>query len=268
MEKSNKKSKKIVLIVLVLLLAVLAVLAYWQRNNIQAVKDFASYSQTELEEKLQENDQKIKDAVNAAPEITVRDVTEEERQALREGALTQEELADRLLGESEVVENSAKEQESKPVSETAEKTENTTVPEKPAQAPQSSKQPTTEESADSEYQKKISALIAKVYVLREEYIIALDNLQHEAESEYKAQRKAGVAKSELTGLVSGYLARGNALEKECDRRMDTIVVSLEKLIRENNGDMSIVDTVISTYSSEKSLKKAWYMSELQRRISD
>ena len=37
------------------------------------------------------------------------------------------------------------------------------------------------------------------------------------------------------------------------------------LISANNGDPSIIDTVIETYASEKSLKKAWYMAELKKR---
>ena len=41
-----------------------------------------------LEEKLVENRQVIRDAVEAAPEIVVREVTEEERQALRDGAMS------------------------------------------------------------------------------------------------------------------------------------------------------------------------------------
>ena len=40
---------------------------------------------------------------------------------------------------------------------------------------------------------------------------------------------------------------------------------MEAVIKEYGGDMSLVDTVVTTYASEKSLKKAWYMSELQKR---
>ena len=40
---------------------------------------------------------------------------------------------------------------------------------------------------------------------------------------------------------------------------------MRMLIRENNGDMSLVDTAIMTYANEKSLKKAWYMAELEKK---
>ena len=53
------------------------------------------------------------------------------------------------------------------------------------------------------------------------------------------------------------------LEKECDGKMDALVAAMEKLIRENQGDMTLVDTVVDTYANEKSLKKAWYMAKLE-----
>ena len=80
-----KRWMKILCIVLALLAALLAGLYWWQRENLKAVKDAASHSSEELEEKLAENQQQIRDVVDAAPEIVVREVTEEERQALRDG---------------------------------------------------------------------------------------------------------------------------------------------------------------------------------------
>ena len=48
-------------------------------------------------------------------------------------------------------------------------------------------------------------------------------------------------------------------------RSDDVVSRMETIIRENKGDMTLVDTVVETYASEKSLKKAWYMAELETR---
>ena len=92
-----KRWKKILLAVLALACALLLAFAWRQRDNLKAVQDALRYTSDELEEKMEENQQRIRDAVEAAPEVTVRDVTEEERQALRDGTLTQEELVGRLL---------------------------------------------------------------------------------------------------------------------------------------------------------------------------
>ena len=92
-----KRWKKILLAVLALACELLLAFAWRQRDNLKAVQDALRYTSDELEEKMEENQQRIRDAVEAAPEVTVRDVTEEERRALRDGTLTQEELVGRLL---------------------------------------------------------------------------------------------------------------------------------------------------------------------------
>ena len=71
-----KRWRKVICAVLVLLAALLAGLYGWQRENVRAVTDAVQYTSGELEEKLVENRQVIRDAVEAAPEIVVREVTE------------------------------------------------------------------------------------------------------------------------------------------------------------------------------------------------
>lgn len=66
-------------------------------------------------------------------------------------------------------------------------------------------------------------------------------------------------------VEKGYLSRANALEKECDGKMDEVIRAMETLIRDNNGDLTLVDTVVYTYANEKSLKKSWYMTKLEQK---
>lgn len=250
-----KRWMKILCIVLALLAALLAGLYWWQRENLKAVKDAASHSSEELEEKLAENQQQIRDVVDAAPEIVVREVTEEERQALRDGTMTQEELIERLLDPGEQSDSTvAPGMEETPPGEDAKAPAET--PTLPAEQPKPVEDP---------YQKELSAIIAKVYVLREDFTMALDNMYDEAKAEYIALPAEKRTKSNLMVLASKYLSKATALEKECDARMDEIVADMEKLIQENNGDMSLVDTVVYSYANEKSLKKSWYMSKLQEK---
>jgi len=121
------------------------------------------------------------------------------------------------------------------------------------------------EKNESDYQKQLSAVVAKVYVLREKFTIELDNMKNEAVAEYKAIPEADRTSGKLTDFAKKYVKRAAELEKQCDSEMDAIVGELDALIRANNGDHSIIDTVIETYASEKSLKKAWYMAELKKR---
>ena len=288
-----RRWKKIVLGVLLLLLLAGAALFWWQKENLKALKDGLQYSSEEIETKLQENQQTIKDAVDSRPEVVIRDVTDEERAALKDGSLSQEELIDRLINTetetSEAPQSPPKPEQTqqtetpsqqpakppaqepvveKPVEEKPSVQSPVQLPaETPVQSPaQPPVQPPAEQSAaEDEYKKKVSAIIAEVYVLREQYTIELDNMFDTAKAEYVAMSKAGTSKDKMISWATGYISKASNLEKSCDKKMDDVVLRLETLIRENNGDLSLVDTVVYTYANEKSLKKAWYMSELEKR---
>lgn len=263
--------KKIVCGVLLAVVLGVGTLAVWQWNNISAALSFVRFSQEELEEKLVANDQTIKDAVAKVPEVTIREVTEEERAALRDGTMTQEELVQSLLQKPESEPKPEPEQAPKPQTTPQTKPDQKPEPQAPAQSTQ---QPQTEPEASappekepepSEYEQQVNALIAEVFVLREEFLIKLDELMAQAMADYKALSPEDRTGSKLMGMVSDYLSKGLALEKECDARVEGICARLEVVQRENGGDLSLVDTVFDNYVNEKSLKKAWYMAELKKR---
>ena len=241
-----KRRKTILCTILVLLAVSLAGLFWWQRDNLKAIHDATQHTSAELEEKLDENQQMIQEAVKAAGEVTVGEITEEDRQAFRDGSMTQEQLVERLTngGEGEPHEE--------PASTSRPESDGTPPPEPP-------------KSAENTYQKELSALIARVYVLREEYTLALDTMYADAKAEYLALPAEKRTKTHLLKMARGYLSRASALEKECDGKMDEIVRAMEKLLRENDGDLGLVDTVVYTYANEKSLKKSWYMSKLEQK---
>ena len=247
-----KRRKTILCTILVLLAVSLAGLFWWQRDNLKAIHAATQHTSAELEEKLEENQQMIQEAVKAAGEVTVGEISEEDRQAFRDGSMTQEELVERLTRGEEPASTSRPESGGKTDAPVA-KTDTPAVSEK------------SEQSAESAYQKELSALIAKVYVLREEYTLALDTMYADAKAEYLALPAEKRTKTQLLKMARGYLSRASALEKECDGKMDEIVRAMEKLLRENDGDLGLVDTVVYTYANEKSLKKSWYMSKLEQK---
>ena len=241
--KKRKTARTVLLIVLAVLLLAVGLLAWRFRKEIQAFTISRQYSTAELENQLADNDQTIRDAVEASSDVTVRAPTEEEREALRDGSLSQEELIGRLTGESAAGSSDSAPETAAPEEQPAEQA--------PAEPP--------------EYQKQLSALIAQVYVLREEYLAALDNMETSAKADYRALSDSQRTAGKLASLVSDYIGRATRLEKECDGKMDAIIAQMETLIQANNGDMSLTDTVFNTYVNEKSLKKAWYMSRLQEK---
>ena len=97
-ERDKKKGVRLKVAVtsFVVLIGVVIGLAVWQRDNIDALLKFNQYSREELEEKLDENDQVIQSVTDSLPEVNVRPVTEEEKQALQNGTMSQEELIQNL----------------------------------------------------------------------------------------------------------------------------------------------------------------------------
>lgn len=241
-----KRKTKITCGVLAGVLLAVGAVGYAQRGNVDAVLKAAQYSADEIEEKRKENQQKVQEKVDSMPTITVRDLTEEERQALRDGSVTQEELTEKLV---EAV--------------SPQPTPDITADPAPAASAPAETQSAAVEP--TQWEKDLSALVARVYVLREEYTIELDNMLSEAKAEYRAMTAEQRTKTALMKFAKGYVTRALALEKECDAKMDDVVSQMEAIIKENNGDMTLADTVVETYASEKSLKKAWYMAELEKR---
>lgn len=244
MKKERRKHRGllVLLALLVLLLLAAGITAYLQRENLKALRVGTLVAPEVLEAQMEENRQTIQSTVEALPEVTVRPPTEEERQALRSGTLTAPELIVRL-----------------------------TEPETPPQEPQSvtaAEPETPPEPAgepDAEYERQLSELVARIYVLREEYLAALADLETEAREEYAALPANRRSKSELVKWASGYVARATDLEKQCDSEIDAIAADLEELLRANNGDPELVDQLIYNYANEKSLKKSWYMAQLKER---
>ena len=243
------------LVLLALVLLAAGALAWRFNDELRAFWISRQYSTGELEEQLGETEQTISSAVDALEDITVRAPTQEEKKALQDGEITQEELIEKLTGGT-----------ASPTAAAETPAAQDPAAETPAQtaAPESSAAPDAKESGQ-QYQKKLSELIAKVYVLREEYTNALAGMEASAKSDYYALPESQRTASKLAPLVSSYLAKATALEKECDGKMDELIAEMEKLISDNGGDMSLTDTVFDTYVKEKSLKKAWYMSRLQEK---
>ncbi|MBQ3135305.1 MAG: hypothetical protein IJB75_05805 [Oscillospiraceae bacterium] len=241
--------KKIICGILAVVVVGIGAVAIWLRDDINAVLSGLRYSSDELEVQLTQNEQAIKDATQVAPDITIRDLTEEDRQSLKDGSITKEELIQSLI-----------EPVQQPKQETKQDGQQPTKQDEQPSAP-SQKDPVQV----SDYQKQLASIIAEVYVLREEFLIELDDLLAEAKAEYVSIPKNERTTAKLTSLASGYFTRAYSLEKECDGLMKDIIDRLEELLQANGDDLSIADAVYDTYLSEKRLKKSWYLAELKKR---
>lgn len=228
----------------VLLVAVVAAMALivWQRKNIALLRAASQYSQEELREQIAGRQEKVQATIDSHAELTVRDLTDEEKDALREGTISADELVGLLTGGAG----------GDGPAEAGEPVESTQVSNDP--------KPT-----DPAYEQKLSEQVAQAYILRETFQNQLTEIENDAKAEYHAIPKEERTRAKLIDLVFSYYDRLVAMEKECDESMNRLVAEMRTLIEENGGDMSIADTMLKAYEEEKELKKAWYFSQLEAR---
>lgn len=287
--QKRRKGLWIALCVLLILAAGVVGVGIWQKNNLEAVKQYTQYTQEELEQQLQDNDKQVQDILNAALEAAKKVDSETGAAPEQQTPGNTAETPDAVVREPEnpVTEplppanpsdtpvtpdtppvNEAPKPETPPAPETPPVTE---TPQTPAPAPETP--PVTETPVVPEppaetgptYEAQLQAIVDKVYTLREEYLIALDEMLEAAKADYKAIPKSQRTKKAIINFVSTYISKANALEKQCDGKMDALVKELTQLQKKYGQTMELVDAVKYTYANEKSLKKAWYMSELEKR---
>ena len=268
-ENPKKRKPRRWAAVILLLLSILIGIGLWQKNNIEAMVNYGKYSQQELEQQLESNDQQVEDllqaALEAAKQVDAEMKTEAEAQPNAEA-------------EAEVpADTTSPSEPSNPVSvPEAPKTEQPqSKPEAQSPSdPPKAQQPTAGEKAPEArppvptgptYEQQLKAITDKVYALRTRFLKALDDLQAEAIAAYKAMPREKRTTKNITAFVSTYISKANALEKQCDGEMDKLVGELTQLQKKYGQSMSLVNQVKYTYANEKSLKKAWYMAELEKR---
>lgn len=272
-----RKGLKITAGILLLLTAAVLGVGLWQKNNIEAVMQYTKYSQEELEQQLESNDKAVEDVLKEALETAQKVDAESNAQT---GSATPKPEDDPSAGVAEDPSEKPTEEpeagtdpslpvqpsEPRPAESVKPSESKPTESQKPSESRQEEQKPAAQQpQTPSTYEKELNVIVDKVYALRSEYLQALEDLQSEAVSAYKAIPKAQRTKKELTSFAGTYISKATSLEKTCDGKMDVLVRELTALQKKYGQSMELVDTVKYTYANEKSLKKAWYMSELSKR---
>ena len=162
-----KRKKTVILIILAVIIAGLEALIYWQWNNIEALRYFATYSEEERQNKLDENEKAISDILDGMSGIDISRLSDEAVKMLQNGELTEEEAIAII-------------------------TNKTTLDEI-----KSGKATLSNDSSNLEN------LIAKIYVLRSTYVGKLDSLVSQAYGEYKAGGDSDAIVDKYIGIASG-----------------------------------------------------------------
>ena len=226
-----KKGAKIALGVVGVLVVGGVAAAAWQWNNLNALRYGLTMDSGTIEQKLQENEKALQDAMTEykIPQYTF---SQEEIAQLTDGTLSTEEAAKRLLEAQ---------------------TPLAAAPEGQADAQQAAEPP-------SEVDQAIQEQIATMYVLRSTYVGKLEAIAQSAIDEYSAGAHTEENRKQV---VYDKLDQLTALEKECDDQVAQVVARLRELLKEAGRDDSLAKQVEQTYQEEKSVKKAAYLEEFQ-----
>lgn len=249
-----KKAGKIALGVAGVLVVAGIAVTVWQWNNVKAAVYLMTMDQSTLTTKLDENQQVLNNAMEEY-QITPYEFTQEQINALASGELDPEALAAQLLAEED---GQTAAPSASPDSTSGESTStpaagSSTAPAAPAPS-QPSEEPYAAEKAE------VRELITTMYVLRATYVGKLEVIVQEAIDEYVAgdhtpENRQKVVYSKFEELT--------ALEKECDTKVADVVARMRTLLKAMGQDDTLAKEVEQTYQEEKSLKKAYYVSEFK-----
>ena len=273
------KGKRILLSVLLFIVILVTALVIWQWENITALFMGITSTEEELSVKREENDKIITSTLEKYPEISVRDLTEEEKTALAEGRITKDESLLLLQGKltleellqskevppSEPPEDEAPKEETPPqdtpVEETpvtppAEKPKEETPAEKPKEETPVTPPPTpTTPSADEE----IANLVGEMYILKSEFTSALKNLESTSLAAYAALSNEE-KKLQKGQMMTEILDKVAVMEKDCDTQVKAILDRLTLLLNESGKDLTLVESIKTAYNNEKTITKAEYIN--------
>ena len=62
-------------------------------------------------------------------------------------------------------------------------------------------------------------------------------------------------------MISKYSGEIAAWEGECDAKVEGVISRIKEELKRTGGDMSVINTIRSTYEKEKQIKKAGYMNK-------
>ncbi len=232
-----KKVFKILLVILLVVLLILGALVIWQWDNIKTFKMSLEYTPEDIETLVVENDNKIDDMFTTITDGgALSELTEEEKEKLRSGDMTEEEI-----------EHIKEVLEASPPASEKEKDEAGKAEEKKDTSPS-----------------RVNEIISKIYVLRADFVRRLNALEGEAVYEKNSTKKSSFGVNKILSFAEKYLNRAKALEAECDSKMEAYIAELEAELKRLGQDTSMISEVRSAYKNEKQLKKSQLLNKYSK----
>ncbi len=288
-KKKKRLGGKIFLTVLLCLFVLIGIAAFVFREEIRLLYFAMTTSEEAVQSQQVENDRKTHELLEEIAVQTMRDLTEEERKLLASGELSPEQAIALIQGMPILppqVETTS------PIETTAVITAAVTVPateeptvSEPVQtrpAPITTAEPvttpvttpattvtttvtttatttattaTTAKVDAAALQNRQSEIIAEIYLLRATYLNEIDALIQEMKDEFDALPKEQRNLSGKMMIAEKTLPKGNALEDECDAKMQALLDELTGILKSLGSSTAIIGEIEKTYEEQKMLKK-------------
>ena len=227
-----KKPLKIFLIILFAVVAVGGIFVAAQWSNVKSWVLSSRYSTEQLQNMIMKDDEEREAAIDSITGLGIRELTEVEKKSIANGTMSETDALQRITNQEKQIANT--------------ETDTKAQEEKQKQA-----------RADEE----LSSLVGRVYVLEAKYSGAVEGLKASAISEYRSLPAEKHTESNKYAIAAKYLSRAASLESSCDSEIAGVLSRMEKVLVESGRDTGLVTQIRNTYYSEKSLKKAYYMSQ-------
>ena len=216
-----KKGFRIFLTVVLTIVLLAVAVCVWQWENLMALKLSLQTPKEELDQMLEDTNKRV-DAVTEQLPVDVRDLTEEEKNALQSGKTDRETLLETITG----------------------------TPAPDVQVPIVNM---------AELEAQLSRYMAEIYVMKAEYSGWLSAKNQAAIDEFVALPKEEQTTSNKYKIGMRCMNEALAKEKECDGAMAEIEGKIRDILVKLGRDTALADEIHAAYLQEKQIQKAYYM---------
>ena len=263
--KKRRTGQIVFLCILLLLLAVLGGVLWRYRAGLAILIDNFGKSSEQVSAEREDYEKKTQELLDklSGGGITLAALSEADRARLKNGEITPAEAVAIIMGLAETTASAAASTDAPPASDV---TVGPAVPDAPAtSAASAATEPAaaattapagTTAPAATTVSPAVQAIIADIYLLRAEFINKLDDLIEEGKAEVYAIPKEKRTASVKLAFMNRYLDRGEALEAECDARLEALLADMAAQLKADGGDLSLVDDARALYVQEKKVRKA------------
>ena len=273
-----KKVFKILLTIFLVFAIVSGAVVVWQWENIKSITLGVRENSEQIEQRRNENQEKLVKDVNVFMDKPIREMTEEEKKQIKDGEVTLNDVYQKIFEEK--IEEETKSVVSQPETDEKNITKNSPSTEKEEGSPeignnspegktetQETKPATNEEKQPSETVPKetkdqiVSRYMVELYKLQNEFNARAEATIASGGSYYESIKTHEHDASARAATISKYTPIVRGVESECDARVEAIVQSLEAELVAIGADTSVIATIRATYANEKQLKLSYYANK-------